>query len=125
VCRQYSLCGDPDDRSTYTVAVLREAGGRGGSAEIHDTALVGKKTRLHGPRNRFRLEDAPAYVFVAGGIGITPILAMIREVAARGARWSLHYGGRSSDTMAFTTEVRELARRSGGSVELLAQDVDV
>src|SRR5574340_911216 len=79
--RQYSLCGDPDDRTAYTVAVLREEHGRGGSLEIHDSALLGRTLSVRGPRNHFRLVDAPSYLFVAGGIGITPMLAMVRCVS--------------------------------------------
>lgn len=105
--RQYSLCGAPD-AAAYTIAVLREADGRGGSAEIHDTALVGRTLPIRGPRNHFPLHTAEHYVFLAGGIGITPVLALAREAARRGASWELHYGGRSAATMALTGEVRAL-----------------
>ncbi|GAA1786986.1 PDR/VanB family oxidoreductase [Planosporangium flavigriseum] len=126
--RQYSLCGRTDDRRAYTIAVLREVDGRGGSREVHETALVGKTVSVRGPRNRFPLEDAPRYLFLAGGIGITPILAMIREAEARGADWRLAYGGRSRSTMAFVDELVELGR--GGvdgvdgvdRVDIVAQD---
>ena len=121
--RQYSLCGAPD-AAEYTVAVLREQDGRGGSAEIHSTALLGRELRIAGPRNRFELEDAGRYVFVAGGIGITPLLAMIRAVAARGLPWELHYGGRAADTLAFTADLAELAELSGGRVHIHLQDRD-
>ncbi|MFI5610255.1 PDR/VanB family oxidoreductase [Amycolatopsis sp. NPDC051903] len=121
--RQYSLCGEPDS-ADYTVAVLREAAGRGGSAELHDTALVGRELRIRGPRNRFELEPARRYVFVAGGIGITPLLAMIRRVAARGLPWELHYGGRRRDTLAFTRELTALAERSVGELHLRSDDVE-
>src|SRR3954471_2458563 len=66
--RQYSLCGDPQDRGCYRVAVLREVAGRGGSAEVHDTPLVGRVLTVGGPRNHFELVDATRYVFLAGGI---------------------------------------------------------
>jgi ferredoxin-NADP reductase len=121
--RQYSLCGEPGDPE-YTIAVLREPNGRGGSAEIHDTALVGRQVRIQGPRNRFELEPAPAYVFVAGGIGITPLLPMIREAAAKGVPWELHYGGRRRDTLAFTAELHALADRPGGRLRLYSDDLD-
>jgi ferredoxin-NADP reductase len=114
--RQYSLCGDPADAAAYTVAVLREEAGRGGSAEIHDTALVGREVTIRGPRNRFPLVAAPAYCFVAGGIGITPILAMIRELAAGYVPWTLHYGGRSLRSMAFRDELAEWGRSGAGRV---------
>lgn len=70
--RQYSLCGDPADRTTWRIAVLREPDGRGGSAYAHEQLGHGDKVRVRGPRNHFRLEPAPRYRFVAGGIGITP-----------------------------------------------------
>ncbi len=84
--RQYSLCGDPADRYSYTVAVLRVDDGRGGSIEIHDTGLVGRTLEIRGPINNFRLVDANSYLLLAGGIGITPIIAMARELHRRGAR---------------------------------------
>ncbi|WP_342661355.1 Phenoxybenzoate dioxygenase subunit beta (plasmid) [Rhodococcus ruber] len=118
--RQYSLCGDPDDRAAYTVAVLREEHGRGGSREIHDSALVGRTMSVRGPRNHFHLVDAPSYLFVAGGIGITPMLAMVREVRRRGVPWRLVYGGRSRSSMAF---LGELDRIGGGNVDVVPQDV--
>jgi ferredoxin-NADP reductase len=121
--RQYSLCG-PQDSPVYTVAVLRERAGRGGSAEIHDTALIGRELRILGPRNRFELELADRYVFVAGGIGITPLLAMIRQVAHRGLPWELHYGGRRRDTLAFTRELADLAGSSGGRIHLRSDDAE-
>ncbi|MGW0042280.1 PDR/VanB family oxidoreductase [Rhodococcus sp. NPDC003348] len=118
--RQYSLCGDPDDRSAYTVAVLRDEAGRGGSLEIHDTAWVGRKISVRGPRNHFRLVDAPSYVFVAGGIGITPILAMVREVSRHGLPWRLSYGGRRAESMAFVAELERLGEQN---IDIIAQDV--
>jgi ferredoxin-NADP reductase len=99
--RQYSLCGDPADRSTLQVAVLREVDGRGGSAVVHDTLRVGDTVRVRGPRNHFALEEVARYIFVAGGIGITPLLPMIRQVAGSGTPWRLAYGGRSRASMAF------------------------
>ncbi|MDT7708945.1 MAG: hypothetical protein QOG20_4552 [Pseudonocardiales bacterium] len=121
--RQYSLCGEQDDPE-YTVAVLREPAGRGGSAEIHSSQLVGRRLRVRGPRNRFALEPAPAYEFVAGGIGITPLLAMIRRAAAERTPWRLHYGGRRASTLAFTDELRRLAGTSRGEVVLRTDDVE-
>lgn len=119
--RQYSLCGPPDDPYTYTVAVLREERGRGGSVEVHDSALVGRTLQVRGPRNHFALVDAPHYLFLAGGIGVTPILAMVRAVVAAGASWELHYGGRSRATMAFTAELTDLG---AGRTHLAPQDED-
>ncbi|MFD5794627.1 PDR/VanB family oxidoreductase [Streptomyces diastatochromogenes] len=116
--RQYSLCSDPADRSAWRVAVLREPAGRGGSAHVHGQLGVGDKVRVRGPRNHFRLEPAPRYRFVAGGIGITPILPMLAAAEAAGAEWSLLYGGRSRGSMAFTTELA----RYGDRVALAPQD---
>jgi ferredoxin-NADP reductase len=115
--RQYSLCGDPTERTTYRIAVLRQENGRGGSAWLHDRLHVGDKLTVRGPRNHFPLEPAPSYVFLAGGIGITPLLTMVRQVAAAGAAWSLHYGGRTRTSMAYVDELRTL-----GPVGLVPQD---
>jgi ferredoxin-NADP reductase len=119
--RQYSLCGDPAD-PTYTIAVLREPAGRGGSAEVHDTALLGRTLQIRGPRNHFRLEPADRYVFIAGGIGVTPILPMVREAVRRGASWQLHYGGRRAGTMAFTHTLQTLGTH--GAVAIRSDDRD-
>ncbi|MEV0204350.1 PDR/VanB family oxidoreductase [Streptomyces sp. NPDC050788] len=116
--RQYSLCGDPADRSAWRIAVLREPEGRGGSARVHEQLGEGDKVRVRGPRNHFRLEPATRYRFVAGGIGITPILPMLAAAEAAGAEWTLLYGGRTRNSMAFT---RELARY-GDRVTLCPQD---
>ncbi len=99
--RQYSLCGDPADRRGFEIAVLREPGGRGGSAYVHDELTSGAKVRIRGPRNHFPLREAPGYLFIAGGIGITPILPMLRVADAEGADWRLVYGGRGRASMAF------------------------
>ncbi|WP_282837245.1 PDR/VanB family oxidoreductase [Microbacterium flavum] len=108
--RQYSLCGDPDDRTMWRVAVLREEGGRGGSARVHDDVQVGQRLRVRGPRNHFVHEVLPGVThrFVAGGIGITPILGMVRAAARAGADWTLDYAGRSLTTMAFVDDLRAL-----------------
>lgn len=99
--RQYSLCGSPDATASLRVAVLREGKGRGGSLHLHDKVEVGDVLAVGGPRNNFPLEPAPRYLFVAGGIGITPIVPMIEAAAAAGADWSLLYGGRTRRSMAF------------------------
>ncbi|MEX2288958.1 MAG: PDR/VanB family oxidoreductase [Mycobacteriales bacterium] len=117
--RQYSLFGDARDRSSYSVAVLLAEPGRGGSRELHNSVLVGRTIRVRGPRNHFALEDAPRYLFLAGGIGITPILAMVREVSRREVPWRLVYGGRNRSSMAF---VHELQAIGGGNVELVPQE---
>ncbi len=103
--RQYSLSGDPADRSAYRVAVLREPAGRGGSERVHETLRPGARIEVRGPRNHFALESSPRYLFIAGGIGITPILPMIRAAEAAGAAWTLTYGGRTRSSMAFLDEL--------------------
>ncbi|MFC4944117.1 PDR/VanB family oxidoreductase [Pseudonocardia sp. GCM10023141] len=91
--RQYSLCGDPSDRSCYRIAVRRIDGGAGGSREVHELA-PGTRLTVRGPRNGFPFVSAPAYLFLAGGIGITPIAPMVRAAAAAGADWRLVHTGR-------------------------------
>jgi cytochrome P450/ferredoxin-NADP reductase len=103
--RQYSLSGNPDDRRYWRFGILREADGRGTSRYIHDQLAVGDTLRVRGPRNNFRLVESPRFVFIAGGIGITPILPMIRQAEAIGADWCLTYGGRSRASMGFLVEL--------------------
>lgn len=117
--RQYSLCGDPSDGARWSVAVLREAEGRGGSAYVHDKLAVGDLVRVRGPRNHFPLLSAARYVFIAGGIGITPLLPMIAAADAAGAAWRLAYGGRSRASMAFADDLRA---QHGDRVTLYPQD---
>ncbi|MBJ7357393.1 PDR/VanB family oxidoreductase [Nocardioides sp.] len=105
VSRQYSLCGDPADRARYRLGVLLEPASRGGSAYVHSTLRPGDRVEVTGPRNHFRLEPSPSYVFLAGGIGVTPLLPMLARAAAEGADWTLLYGGRSAASMAFTDEL--------------------
>jgi len=106
--RQYSLCSDPAKRSHYTVAVLKEPAGRGGSAYLHDYVAVGSLIEVSVPRNNFRLVPASRYVFIAGGIGITPILPMLREAQARAADFILYYCTRSIERTAFREDLRTL-----------------
>lgn len=117
--RHYSLCGDPERLSSYRFAVLREAEGRGGSAELHAIAQPGAMLRIRRPRNRFPLHDAPSYLFLAGGIGITPLLPMVAAAYRRGRPWRLVYGGRSRASMAFVPEVENYR---GGSLHIVPQD---
>ena len=116
--RQYSLCSDPGDDRRWRLGVLREQEGRGGSEYVHDKLHGGDVVEVGLPRNNFALEDAPSYVFVAGGIGITPILPMIAAAERAGARWSLLYGGRSRASMAFTGELA----RHGDRVTIAPHD---
>jgi ferredoxin-NADP reductase len=105
VTRQYSLCGDPDDQNSYRLAVLREPNSRGGSGFVHDKLRVGHTITVRGPRNNFTFLPARRYLFIAGGIGITPLLPMIRAAARAAADWRLLYGGRHRSSMAFCDEL--------------------
>ena len=91
----------------------------GGSRAVHETLRPGDVVDVVGPRNNFALVDAQRYVFIAGGIGITPLLPMIETVAATGADWTLLYGGRTRASMAFA---RELEAAHSGSVQVRPQD---
>jgi ferredoxin-NADP reductase len=97
--------------------VLRAADSRGGSIAAHELQ-PGTSVTVRGPRNHFALKPSTRYVFIAGGIGITPILPMIAEAEARGAEWVLHYGGRSATSMAFV----DLLAKYGDRVHLVPQD---
>ena len=99
--RQYSLCGSPADTHSWRIGVLRDPQSRGGSDFVHDKLHVGSSVRVRGPRNHFPLVSAPRYQFIAGGIGITPMLPMIEAAEAAGAQWRLAYGGRMRASMAF------------------------
>ena len=116
--RQYSLCSDPEDRTLYKVAVLRATDSRGGSSEVHNTDIEGRILEISGPRNHFALCEAENYLLVAGGIGVTPILAMVRELTKQGLRWSMIYGGRTRTSMAFTAELAEL----DGAIDIVPHD---
>jgi ferredoxin-NADP reductase len=118
--RQYSLTSDPADTGSYRVAVLRERDGRGGSAYIHDELRAGTVLTCDGPRNNFTFLPAKAYRFVAGGIGITPLLAMMESVESAGLPWTLAYYGRSAASMAWAAE---LAERYPHNVEVRPDDV--
>ena len=103
--RQYSLCGDRWDARRYRVAVRREPDGSGGSAYVHDRLRVGDTIAIGGPRNNFPLVPAGRYLFIAGGIGITPLLPMLVQADLVGADWTLLYAGRSRASMAFLPEL--------------------
>ena len=109
--RQYSLCGDPADHHVWRLGVLRDPDGRGGSRYVHDRLQVGDTIRVRGPRNNFPLVESPRYLFVAGGIGITPLLPMIAAAEAAGAEWRLVYGGRRRASMAFLDELAHYGER--------------
>lgn len=109
--RQYSLCSSPADRRRYRVAVLREPAGRGGSAYVHEAISRGDRVQVGGPRNHFPLQPARRYQFIAGGIGITPIIPMIERAESEGADWRLLYGGRQRSSMAFIDELSDYGDR--------------
>src|SRR5690606_7897913 len=109
--RQYSLCSDPADLSRYRIGVLREVAGRGGSAAVHETLADGATVTVSWPRNNFRLVPAKSYVYIAGGIGITPILGMVREADRAASDWRLIYGGRTRKSMAFLDELAAFGDR--------------
>jgi ferredoxin-NADP reductase len=117
--RQYSLCGDPHDSSLWRIGVLLDPNSRGGSRYVHDNLNEGATVRVRGPRNHFPLVDAPRYRFIAGGIGITPILAMLEAVQRAGGDWTLLYGGRTGASMAFA---EDLANRYPERVTVWPQD---
>jgi ferredoxin-NADP reductase len=120
--RSYSLCGNRADRHVWRVAVLREPNGLGGSAYVHDTLAAGDQVAVTGPRNHFQLIPAPRYLFIAGGIGITPILPMLAAASEAGADWHLRYGGRRKESMAFLDELSRYGDRvtiqAGGLLDL-------
>ncbi|MFI0187320.1 PDR/VanB family oxidoreductase [Streptomyces sp. NPDC017082] len=118
--RQYSLCSSPQDARVWRVAVLREQAGRGGSLHVHGKLSEGDPVRVRGPRNHFSLEGAEEYVFIAGGIGITPIVPMLEQAEQQGAAWELAYGGRTLASMAFRDT---LATRYGERVRIRPEDV--
>ena len=117
--RQYSLCGDPDDTGRWKIAVLREEHSCGGSRRVCNDLVQGTTVRVRGPRNLFPLEPAQHYLFIAGGIGITPLVPMIAAVDAQEGDWRLVYGGRTRTSMAFADE---LVRRYADRVQLGPED---
>lgn len=109
--RQYSLCGDRWDAHHYRIAVQREDDGRGGSKLLIDEVRVGDELGFGGPRNNFRMAPAAEYLFVAGGIGITPVLPMIAQAELLDIPWRLLYLGRSRDRLAGLDELAAYADR--------------
>lgn len=109
IVRQYSLCNDPAEHHRYVIAVGRDANTRGGSAYLHDQLKVGDIVHISTPRNHFQLyEPAPHSVLVAGGIGITPLLAMARRLSALGRIWTLYLCARTPERAAFLDELEAL-----------------
>jgi ferredoxin-NADP reductase len=105
--RQYSLAGDPADRRRYRIAVLNEPKGRGGSKAMHETVRPGQIVTVSTPRNHFPLaKTAKRHLLLAGGIGVTPMMAMIATLEAEGADWQMHYCTRSPDKTAFRARLQ-------------------
>lgn len=116
--RQYSLCGDRWDAYSYRIGVLRELNGRGGSAYVHDELRPGDRVGVGGPRNNFPMVPSDEYLFIAGGIGITPLLPMVRQADLLGAEWNLLYGGRRRASMGFLDDLAGY----GDRVHLVPED---
>lgn len=115
--RSYSLL-NPGEQTRYCLAVNLDPQGRGGSRAVHEQLRPGQRLMASVPRNHFALDEAaPHSVFIAGGIGITPILAMVRRLVALGRPWTLHVAARSPARAAFVDELNELAAQGGGHIE--------
>jgi vanillate O-demethylase ferredoxin subunit len=122
--RQYSLCNDPQERHRYVIAVLNEPAGRGGSRAMHEQVAVGSVLSVSAPHNRFPLagREARFHLLLAGGIGVTPMLAMIAELERRASPWHMHYCTRNPARTAFLDRLRPLI--AAGKVELHHDDGD-
>lgn len=106
--RQYSLCGDPADRSRYRLGILRDPKSRGGSSRLHEVFLEGRMVRIGPPRNLFPLESAASQtILVGGGIGITPLIAMAYSLDRLRKDFVLHYCAREPAKAAFLQELRD------------------
>lgn len=115
--RQYSLCNDPRERHRYVVAVQREEAGRGGSRAMHDELRIGQALAISAPRNFFPLaSEARRHLLLGGGIGITPMMAMVAELEARGAEFFLHSCTRGPGKTAFRGRLEALAAAGRGTV---------
>lgn len=115
--RSYSLTNPQDQVHRYTIAVSRDAASSGGSQFIHDELSAGQRLFISQPRNNFPLVESEQHsVFIAGGIGITPIWSMIQRLAALGRSWELHYACRTRASAAFLDSIRATAASSKGSV---------
>ncbi|MCZ9883467.1 PDR/VanB family oxidoreductase [Arthrobacter sp. B2a2-09] len=130
ILRQYSLCSEPADRSAWRIAVLREQPGRGGSSFVHEVLRAGDVLHVRGPKNNFRgTAGSGKKVFIAGGIGITPLLPMIRAAQMNGEPWRLLYLGSNVHSMAFLDEIAGLdpagaksrlhAKEESGALDLI------
>lgn len=111
--RQYSLCGDPEDRSRYEIAIKREATGRGGSIWAHENLREGSEVHISAPRNNFPLNaTCERHVLIGGGIGVTPMLAMAKTLKRSGTDFTLHYCARSAPEAPLLDELKEICGSS-------------
>ncbi|WP_283179043.1 PDR/VanB family oxidoreductase [Gemmobacter sp. 24YEA27] len=106
--RQYSICSDPADLGQYRLGILRDAGGRGGSVRIHDKLKPGDEVMISAPRNHFPFACTGRLLFIAGGIGITPILPMVHEAMAAGQDWHLVVAARNRARLPFLSDLTSL-----------------
>lgn len=106
--RQYSLCNDPTERHRYLISVLKEKDGRGGSKAMHETIEAGQTILISGPDNHFALagREASFHLLLAGGIGVTPMMAMIEELESAGKDYLMHYCTRSAENTAFMDRLK-------------------
>jgi tetrachlorobenzoquinone reductase len=117
--RSYSLCNSQDDRHRYVVAINKDPASRGGSKFIHETLRPGDRLKITPPRNNFPLvEDAKHVVFIAGGIGITPMFGMIQRLEKLGRSWEIFYSARVQEMCAFKSALEELEAKKAGRVHL-------
>lgn len=115
--RSYSLLNDPTERHRLCVAVHRDPASRGGSRQVHEQLRPGQLLTVSPPRNHFPLDEgAPLSVLIAGGIGITPLLCMVRRLTALGRPWVLHHAARTRAHAAFCDELQALAAQGGGTL---------
>lgn len=115
--RSYSLLNDPAERHRWCVAVHRDPASRGGSRQVHEQLRPGQLLTVSPPRNHFPLDEgAPLSVLIAGGIGITPLLCMVRRLTALGRPWVLHHAARTRAHSAFGDELQALAAQGGGTL---------
>src|ERR1700722_4003464 len=113
--RHHSLCGDTRDSVVWRVGGLLDPNRHGGTRCVHENFGEGVTVGLRSPRNHFPLVDAPGYRFIAGGIGITPIAAMIEAVQQAGNDWTLLYGGRSKVRVALSRPGHGMSAGRAGS----------
>ncbi len=118
--RQFSLAGSVEDPSTWVLGIRKEPEGRGGSIWLHENATVGSTLKVSAPRNHFGyIEVNSPVVFIAGGIGVTPILPMVQKAAAAGRKWQMHFVASNKANMPFLSDLEAL----GGDIKLYARDV--